>query len=315
MKKNGLPQTRKGRPVKDFPMEFEWLTGDWFRLFEEQTALIQSDIARARAEDKLVVYLSCPISGRGGGWHGTNVDIAKHTERRLLSEWGERFWILNPSQYQMESKAGAGLIDRHAKKLNINLDKLKKEAMPGGGDYMRMWTRVLVEDSKTGAEDKLLNTGRNFDAFYFIGPTDARSFFTGGDGMTVTAGVEEYFARKFAADPDFRDSYSVHGIVWGADDSASEASKKNQAALKVQWEASRKNFFRFYAVRASINFSLGSHDEWNIFRLLNEKRRHATVRPEMPSGDPSEQIAGFFDGKQISPAATETVLSAGYAIK
>ena len=81
-------------------------------IFDLQIDLVKSDIRRARAEGKLIVYLSCPISSRGGGYHGTNVDIAKYTERALLQRWGEGFWILNPVQYQLESKAGTGLMDR-----------------------------------------------------------------------------------------------------------------------------------------------------------------------------------------------------------
>jgi len=93
--------TEAGRPVDSLPIRFEWHTGAWKRLFDKQIALIKEDINRARAQDKLVVYLSCPISSRGGGYSGTNVDIAMHTERTLLDKWGERFWILNPSRYQI----------------------------------------------------------------------------------------------------------------------------------------------------------------------------------------------------------------------
>jgi len=28
-------------------------------------------------------------------YYGTNLEIANHTERRLLGDWGYRFWILN----------------------------------------------------------------------------------------------------------------------------------------------------------------------------------------------------------------------------
>ena len=118
--------TQIGCPVEGFDIQFEWKTNEWLNIFDEQIALIKSDIARARAEDRVIVYLSCPISSRGGGYSSTNVDIAKHTERRLLADWGHRFWILNPAQYQLESKEGTGLIIQHAKKLGISGAALRR---------------------------------------------------------------------------------------------------------------------------------------------------------------------------------------------
>ena len=95
-------------PIAGFPLKYRWHTGPWREIFDEQIRLIKDDITRAKAEGKLLVYLSCPISSRGGGYSGTNVDIARRIERRLLERWGEAFWILNPAQYQLESKAGTG---------------------------------------------------------------------------------------------------------------------------------------------------------------------------------------------------------------
>jgi len=64
-------QTTKGRPVADFEIEYEWHTGPWQDIFDRQIAVLKRDIRRARAQDKLVVYLSCPITSRGGWlfWH------------------------------------------------------------------------------------------------------------------------------------------------------------------------------------------------------------------------------------------------------
>ncbi|GAI96354.1 unnamed protein product, partial [marine sediment metagenome] len=259
---------------------------------DEQISLIKADIARARAEDRVVVYLSCPISSRGGGYSVTNVDIAKHTQRRLLADWGHRFWILNPAQYQLESKEGTGLITQHAEKLKISkteLTRLQKAHPPEGGDYMRMWTKVLVEDEEKDSR----HLGRNFDAFYFLGPSDVRDFFTSGGALTVTAGIEEYFARKFTMDPDFHRFYSTRGS---------------------KWETQRKHFFRFYSVRASANFSLGCHDEWNIFRLINQARLDASKKDTPPEGDTGELLSGFFDGRQITPGAAVCEVSGGYTI-
>jgi hypothetical protein len=275
--------------------------GDWKRIFDAQTALIKEDVARARAEGRLVVYLSCPISSRGGGWSGTNVDIARHVERSLLERWGEGFFVLNPAQYQLESKAGTGLIVHHAKQLNINLEMLLRKSTPGGGDYLRMWTRVLVEDS-------VGNLGRNFDAFYFLGPRDVFSFFTQGGALTMTAGIEAYFARKFATDVAFRDGFTMPGISWGDPQQAATSPDS-----RIAWSERRRSFLRFYALRASANFSLGSHDEWAIFRLINQGRRKLSAGPGMLDGDVGDQLAAFFDGSQIDMASSEATLSRGYA--
>ncbi len=296
--------------VPGFPMRYRWHTGPWYEIFKRQIELIQSDITRAKAEDKLVVYLSCPISTRGGSYSGTNVDVAKHVERRLLDRWGEAFWILNPAQYQLESKAGTGLINRHAKDLGIDLAQLQSLSAPNGGDYMRMWTTVLVtNDEHVGPRTvtkAYANTGQFFDAFYFIGPRDVQEFF-GTDGVTLTAGIQEYFSRKFAMDPDFRDHFSVAGVSW-AQTQANSAGAAQQQKLREDWENIRFDFLRYYALRASVNFSLGSHDEWLIFKFLNDKRR------TIAGGDSSDQIAGFFDGGQIDPASTETAVSRGYSV-
>lgn len=303
IKNHDLPApTETGEPVPGFPLRFTWHTGDWQTIFDDQIAVIKSDVARARAEGRLIVYLSCPISSRGGGWSGTNVDIARHVERSLLERWGEGFWILNPSQYQLESKAGTGLINMHAHRHNIDLAMLESQSSPSGGDYMRMWTKVLVEDGS-------INLGAHFDAFYFLGPRDVYSFFSSNESINLTAGIDGYFARKFATDSDFRDQFSDPQIVWGLPPANPSTPNPRDA-----WTKLRTNFLRFYGLRASANFSLGSHDEWSIFRLINSGRRKKTATPSMLGGDVGEQLAGFFDGNQIDPASSETPLSPGYAL-
>ncbi len=310
-----------GEPVPEFPIKFSWHKNYWYQLFERQVALIQSDIRRARSGGKLIIYLSCPISARGGGDQSTNVEIAKGVERHLLSQWGERFWILNPAQYQMESKEGTGLIEQHARAEDINLEELRSVTeghRPSGGDYMRMWTRVLVEDGLffDGLPSGLKNTGQHFDAFYFLGPKDVCDFFAKGGETTLTAGIEGHFAGKYATDVDFRDAYSSAVIAWRPgwrdDPKLSGADKKAQEDERRKWAELRRQFVRFYALRASINFSLGSHDEWEIFRQINILRRKA-----LEKGDNlgvAEQLGGFFDQSQVDPAAAEAPLSRGYAV-
>lgn len=272
------PTTTIGEPVLGFPIKFEWQTNEWLMLFNAQVDLLHEDIARARADDRSVVYLSCPISNRGGGYHGANVEIAKFTQHRLTNEYGGRFWILNPAQYQMQSKEGTGLIYRHARNLGIPKEVVDGLPRPRGGDYMRMWARVLVEDDND-------NLGERFDAYYFLGPKDTTTFYSQGGSITITSGIEEYFARKHSTDLDFRSHFSPD------DDS---------------WEQLRKDFIRFYSLRAGANFSKGCHDEWNILVLLNQLRlqKHGI----------GSQIGAFFDGEQVPPGASETADFPGYGI-
>ena len=274
-----MSATTKGQPVPGFPVYFEWQTNEWVKLFDAQVELIQEDIARARADDRSVVYLSCPISNRGGGYSAANVEIAKYTQYRVTNELGGRFWVLNPAQYQMESKEGTGLIYRHARSLGLSKEVVDFLPRPGGGDYMRMWTRVLVEDGRE-------NLGSSFDAYYFLGPMDTADFYSQGGSVTKTSGIEEYFARKFTTDSDFRDHFSPDGD---------------------SWEELRKDFIRFYSLRAGATFSKGCHDEWNILILLNELR--------LKERGIGSQIAAFFDSEQVPPSAAEGFIFPGYAVK
>ena len=288
-----------GFPVPGFPMRFRWQSGVWFELFEKQIELLERDVARARAEDRVMVFLSAPLSGRGGGHFATNVEIADHTARRLMGEWGHRFWVLNPGRYQMESKEGTGLMVLHAAELSrergeeVDIDRLFAESPPTGGDYMRMWTRVLVED---GADDD----GGRWDVFYFLAPSDVHAFFTESGARSWTAGVEDYFARKHAMDPAFREAFTPPFRDDGA--------WLEGPAEEVEWARRREAFFRYYTVRAGVNFSLGSHDEWNIWRLLNDRRR------ERLSRGIAHQIAGYFEGRQVDPAGFVGPTAPGYAL-
>jgi hypothetical protein len=310
--------TEAESPIPGFPIKYIWHTGPWYDIFDLQINKLRRDIRRAKAEDKLIVYLSCPISSRGGGYSMTNVDVARHVERTLLNRWGEGFWILNPAQYQLESKAGTGLMNEHADYLGLDLNQLINVAgRPLGGDYMRMWTTVLVEnDSRVGYREldkNLVDTGQYFDAFYFIGPRDVQSFFL-TQGETLTAGIQTYFARKFAIDPDFREEYSNPNPDWrhlGTRTAINEEAYK----LRDRWNFKRLDFFRYYGLKAGVNFSLGSHDEWLIYCGLNTLRRTKTRNAEksMVDGDVGDQIAGFFDGGQIDPASSEAAVSRGYS--
>jgi len=303
--------TGPAEPVSGFGLRYVWHTGPWQRIFDRQIELISNDVARAQAEGRLVVYLSCPISSRGGGYSGTNVDIARFVERRLLQQWGEGVWILNPAQYQLESKAGTGLMNQHAQAVGLDIDRMKQVEPPFGGDYMRMWTKVLVESKKTDEFPE--NQGQHFDAFYFIGPRDVQAFFTEA-GDTLTAGIHEYFARKFTMDHDFLLDFSVPEVDGGH----GKPTPKGEDP-KAHFQQLRRRFFRYYALRAGVAFSLGSHDEWAIFQLVNKRRLEYTTRADgpaaarLPSGNCAELLAGFYDGVQLCPGAAEAPASLGYA--
>lgn len=289
----------KGYPVRDFPLQYEWHEGDWETIFDQQTALVQTDIQRARLEGRLVIYLSVPISPRGGSFQSTNVDIAMATERRLLARWGEGVWILNPARYQMESKGGFGLIEQHARAANIDLAALMRHGGPSGGDYMRMWTRVLVEDTEG-------NQGSRFDGYYFLGPSDVAAFLNNGSD-TMTRAVEEYFGAKFSSDAEFKYHYTERSpIDWGQRD-LSRMTPKEFEPLEA-WDATRREFLRFYLLKASANYSRGSHDEWNIWVLLNDRRFKAS------GGDTGKLLPAFFDGRQVDPGASMVLAANGYGV-
>lgn len=294
-----------GQPVNTLPIQFQWHNGAWKDLFDKHVAFIQMDMKRALAADRLIVYLSCPISTRGGGHSITNVEIAEFTARRLLSQWGSRFWILDPTNYQMESQQGLGLIRMHAKNLEPPLsdaavDELISDQPLLGGDYLRMWTRVLVEDDVS--DPTLQNLGGRLSGFYFLGPSDVHAFFQQNGAENVTSGVETYFAQKIASDPRFHAYFSLPLV----DEQLTPLNLSEEEEIKKVQERQRE-FFRYYAFKASAGFSRGSHDEWNIWQLLN-KARFSSKKLGIGS-----QIPGYFEGAQIDLAASETAISAGYA--
>lgn len=139
----------------------------------------------------------------------------------------------------------------------------------GGSEYMVMWTAVLEGADGIG----------DFDAAYFAGPNDfARHF--GFDGSDDVAKLDAYYDRRAANDPDF--------------------------AKAVQGGLDKPTFRRYYALRASSTVSRGAHDEWNIIRLINDRRR---ADPRL--GTPG-QIPILFDGQGVAPPQFESPVSDGY---
>src|SRR5579864_2494374 len=104
-----------------------------------------------------------------------------------------------------------------------------------GADFMYMWTQILEGPS---------GEGEDFDFFYFTGPSDfARFFNLTGEGDLER--LETWFDTRAAQDPSFKKSVDDGSVT-------------------------KTGFRNYYGLRASVAFSYGSHDEWNIAGAINE---------------------------------------------
>jgi len=122
------------------------------------------------------------------------------------------------------------------------LDPATKEAdLPAVArqpDYVFMWTEIL--EGKDGL-------GQDFDLAYFVGPEDFADFF-GFDGHADLGKLDAYFDKRRALDPAMK--------------KAIDDGKLTKATFRT-----------YYGLRASVAFSAGAHDEWNIVRVINQRRR------------------------------------------
>jgi hypothetical protein len=207
---------------------------------------LRGEVTAAKASGRLVIYLSTPISPRGGGIEKINIQVAASVRARLEKSLGPGVWVLDPGASQFPRTGNT-------------------EA--GGGDYMVMFTHLLA-----GAD----GMGNDFDMAYFTGPSDMRAFF-GCTGEDVIGCLTRWLAARATTDPDIKKV---------ADD-----------------PALRRAFLRYYAMRASVVFSSGCHDEWNIFVRINNKRRLG------------EQVAVWFDNRPASPAEMVVEVSPGYEVR
>ena len=148
----------------------------------------------------------------------------------------------------------------------------KMDSKASGADFMYMWTQIL--EGPTGE-------GEDFDFFYFAGPTDfGKRFDLTGKGDLET--LEVWFDQHAAEYPDLKTAIDQNG-----------AAKTKLA------------FRNYYGLRASVAYSLGSHDEWNIARLINARRRGAT------EFGIANQLAIFFDGQPQTPGGYENPTTSG----
>jgi hypothetical protein len=141
-----------------------------------------------------------------------------------------------------------------------------------GTDYMLMWVSLIEGSDGFG----------DFDFVYFAGPQDFARYF-GFDGNADMAKLDAYFDKRAKADPEF--------------------------ATAVEKGLTKAAFRKYYALRASASVSRGAHDEWNIFRLINERRR---ADSKFGTGN---QIPVLFDGRGLAPADSEAPVSEGYVGK
>ena len=142
-----------------------------------------------------------------------------------------------------------------------------------GADYMLMWTTVIEGPN---------GLGEDLDFVYFVGPQDFARYFR-LDGTGDMAKIDQFFEQRAKSNPGFEKA--------------------------VKDGLSKTAFRNYYALKASTAFSRGSHDEWNIVRAVNERRR----------GDAKYGIANqlpvLFDGSGIAPSAWETSIADGYVGK
>jgi hypothetical protein len=141
-----------------------------------------------------------------------------------------------------------------------------------GADYMLMWTAVMEGADGLG----------DFDFAYFVGPQDFARYF-GFDGNNDMGKLDAYFDARAKSNPGFEKA--------------------------VQGGLTKAAFRRYYALRASAAVSRGAHDEWNIIRMLNERRR---ADAKLGTGS---QIPVLFDGRPVAPSDMETGISDGYVGK
>jgi hypothetical protein len=148
----------------------------------------------------------------------------------------------------------------------------------GGSEYMFMWSQILI------GEDGL---GKDFDIFFIVGPSDVRWYFAQDEPSVETDpinGVDRWIDRRSSHDPEFK-------------------TKVADASVE------RRRFLSFYGLKASASFSLGAHDEWNLFVEINKR-----IRSRQELGIP-EQIPVIFDDMSLVTAEMETVASPGSALR
>jgi hypothetical protein len=186
-----------------------------------------------------------------------------------LSAAGGGYGKLN---FEVAAAAKSAVEKRYGADFVWIMDPGSAEQLPNGSgaDYMLLWTSVLEGSN---------GLGEDLDFVYFAGPLDFARVF-GLDGNGDMAKIDKYFEQRLKTDPDLQKAVQG-GLTKGA-------------------------FRIYYGLRASSTFSRGAHDEWNIIRLINERRR---TDPKL--GIPN-QLPVLFDGRGVPSADSEAAVSEGY---
>lgn len=137
-------------------------------------------------------------------------------------------------------------------------------------DYMLMWTRIL---------EGVKGMGEDFDFVYFVGPSDFGAYF-GFNGVADMEKVNAFYDERIKTDKNLQ----------------REVERKR---------VSKETFRNYYGLKGSITVSNGAHEEWNIFRTLNERRR---ANKDFGIGN---QIPMLFDGAAVAPALAEIPNTSG----
>ena len=140
---------------------------------------LRSQVRAQTRDDKLVAYLSVPLTARGGGYRPLNVEISEFLKSRWRLDFKALVWVLAPGKAESELPQVSG-----------------KSAQ--GGEYMFMWTQVLAGDD---------GYGRDFNLLFAAGPSDIRAFF--GASEDIMASLERYIDLRAKADSDFRDTVAL----------------------------------------------------------------------------------------------------------
>lgn len=146
----------------------------------------------------------------------------------------------------------------------LNPAKYNLPKSAGGGDYMAIWSDILAG---------INGEGEDLDMVYFIGPNDVWNYFDISHTDRIVT-LKNWLKKKAESDEHYKNIISD--------------------------EQSLKSFLRYYAIRGSVAYSKGAHDEWNIITALNSKRSIGN------------DIAVYFDGRPIEPGDFDDSTDFGY---
>jgi hypothetical protein len=108
----------------------------------------------------------------------------------------------------------------------------------------------------------------------------------------------------FSGPQDFAQHFGLRGLNdMGVLDAYYEKLAKTDSGIT---NVDKAKFRQYYALRASVAFSYGSHDEWNIIRSINDRRRASDPKLGM-----ARQLGVMFDGRSVAPALFDAPTAPG----